>query len=239
MVTKKEFQDLKDEFDLQRQEITDLKNKVLKLELLLNEVVSEKAIASHVSDLLHEKIDDLQQYSRRNCLVLEGLPVTTNESVNDLKDKVREAVTNDLNINSTEFDNEFDKTHRIGPVSDGQKQKVIVRFKSHSFRSKIYRVRKECARRDLKVRLSLTKRRQDLLNFAQTQLEDEPNFKFVYADEDGNLKLRTKDPVGRKSVFTFKNECDIAQLITGISVNNDEFQALDENFEEFDNPNNS
>ena len=42
MVTKKEFQDLKDEVAFQQQEITDLKSKVLKLELLLNEVVSEK-----------------------------------------------------------------------------------------------------------------------------------------------------------------------------------------------------
>ena len=96
---------------------------------MLNEVVSEKVIASHVSDLLHEKIDDLQQYSRRNCLILDGLPVTTNESISDLKVKVRETVINDLNIDSAEFDNEFDKTHRIGPVSDGQNQKVIVRFK--------------------------------------------------------------------------------------------------------------
>ena len=153
MVTKKEFQDLKDEVAFQQQEITDLKSKVLKLELLLNEVVSEKVITSHVSDLLHEKID-LQQYSRRNCLILDGLPVTTNESISDLKVKVTETVINDLNIDSAELDNEFDKTHRIGPVSDGQNQKVIVHFKSHSFRSKIYRVRKKCARRDLKVRLS-------------------------------------------------------------------------------------
>ena len=150
MVTK-EFQDLKDEVDSQRQEIVDLKSKVLKLEVLLNQVVSEKAIASHVSDLLHEKIDNLQQYSRRNCLVLDGLPVIANESVSDLKVKVKETVVNDLKIDSTEFDNEFENTHRIGPVSDnGQNQKVIVRFKSHSFRSKICRVRKECARRDIK-----------------------------------------------------------------------------------------
>ena len=130
MVTKKEFQDLKDEVDSQWQEIADLKSKVLKLEVLLHQVVSEKAIASHVSDLLPEKIDNLQQYSRRNCLVLDGLPVIANESV-----KVKETVVNDLKIDSTEFDNEFDKTHRIGPVSDnGQNQKVIVCFKSHSFR---------------------------------------------------------------------------------------------------------
>ena len=144
-----------------------------------------------------------------------------------------------MNIDSTEFDNEFDKTHRIGPVSDGQNQKVIVHFKSNSFRSKIYHVRKECARCDLKVKLSLTKRRQNLLNFAQTHLQDEPNLKFVYADEDGNLEVRTKNPVGRKFVFSFKIEKDIAQLITRISVNNDGFQVLHGDFEEFDNQNNS
>ena len=101
MVTKKEFQDLKDEIDSQRQEIADLKSKVLKLAVLLNQVVSEKAIASHVSYLLHEKIDNLQQYSRRNCLNLDGLPVIANESVSDLKVKVKEKVVNDLKIDST------------------------------------------------------------------------------------------------------------------------------------------
>ena len=49
MVTKKEFQDLKDEVDSQLQEMADLKSKVLKLEVLLNQVVSEKAVASHVT----------------------------------------------------------------------------------------------------------------------------------------------------------------------------------------------
>ena len=64
-------------------------------------------------------------------------------------------------------------------------------------------------------------------------------FKFVYPDEDGNLKVRTKDPVGRKFVFSFKSERDIAQLITRISVDNDGFQVLHGDFEEFDNQNNS
>ena len=100
---------------------------------------------------------------------------------------------------------------------------------------KIYRVRKECARRDIKVRLLLTKRRQSLLNFAQTHLENEPNFKFVYADEDGNLKVRTKEPVGRKFVFSFNNEKDIAQLINRIDVESEAFQVLHSDFEVFDN----
>ena len=59
------------------------------------------------------------------------------------------------------------------------------------------------------------------------------------ADEDGNLKVRTKDPFGRKFVFSFKSERGIAQLITRISVDNDGFQVLHGDFEEFDNQNNS
>ena len=85
------------------------------------------------------------------------------------------------------------------------------------------------------MRLSLTKRRQHLLDVAQKQLQDEPNFKFVYADEDGNLKVRTKDPVRRKFVFSFNNERDIAELITRISIDNDGFQELHRDFVEFDN----
>ena len=94
---------------------------------------------------------------------------------------------------------------------------------------------KECARRDIKVRLSLTKRQQNLLNFAQTHLENEPNFKFVYADEDGNLNVRTKESVGRKFVFSFNNEKDIAQLINRIGVESEAFQVLHSDFEVFDN----
>ena len=86
-----------------------------------------------------------------------------------------------------------------------------------------------------KSEIILTKRQQNLLIFAQTHLENEPNFKFAYADEDGNLKVRTKEPVGRKFTFSFNNEKYIAQLINRIGVESEAFQVLHSDFEEFDN----
>ena len=40
------------------------------------------------------------------------------------------------------FDYEFDKFHRIGAV-DGDKQNVLVRFRSHQFPSELYYPRKK------------------------------------------------------------------------------------------------
>ena len=75
-----------DNLEEQVKELSPLKNEVKKL-------VDINAVATKVSDNLSKELERLQQYSRRNCLVLENIPLTKKESLKDLESKVESAVT--------------------------------------------------------------------------------------------------------------------------------------------------
>jgi hypothetical protein len=62
-------------------------------------------------DLLETKLDEQEQYSRRNCLLIHGIPETSSKENTDtlVIDTIRER----LNIPITEED--LDRTHRLGP----------------------------------------------------------------------------------------------------------------------------
>ena len=49
---------------------------------------SKLAIAEHVSSTLHEQIDNQEQYSRRKCLIFEGIKVEQKEKDSDLEETI-------------------------------------------------------------------------------------------------------------------------------------------------------
>ena len=66
------------------------------------------------TDILTKKnlmsdVDDLEQYSRRNCLLLYGVQENENENANDI---VLKTMSEELDIEIKE--NDSDRTHRIG-----------------------------------------------------------------------------------------------------------------------------
>ena len=97
-------------------ELLPLKSKVEKL-------TDCNAILSNVNDKLSREVELLQQYSRRNCVVLEGIPTHKNESMESLQGKVETAIKG-MGISQEEYTSEFDKTHRIGPVRNHKEQRV-------------------------------------------------------------------------------------------------------------------
>ena len=49
---------------------------------------SKLAISEHVSSSLHKQIDNQKQYSRRKCLIFEGIKVEQKEKGSDLKKRI-------------------------------------------------------------------------------------------------------------------------------------------------------
>jgi len=109
-------------------ETQSLRNKVESLELHQVKLEASLVISQGVNSVFEEKLDDLQQYSKRSCLIFDNMPVETNEMEEIVKEKISNVVANDLHLPSTEID----KAHRIGPVKDG-KQSIIAKFKGHGF----------------------------------------------------------------------------------------------------------
>ena len=84
-----------------------------------------------------ERVNDLEQYSRRLCVNISGIPETANEStdqiVTDLGKMTGVAVA----------PADIDRTHRIGKVKEDGIRNIIVRFTNFTKRQEFYNARRE------------------------------------------------------------------------------------------------
>ena len=60
-------------------------------------------------------------------------------------------------------------------------------------------------KKKLKLKLSLTKRRTKIINYAHRITESVPEVKFAYADVNGNLKIRLHEQREGKYTFPFNS----------------------------------
>ena len=226
---RKEIDDLK----LQLQDTDNLKAQVktltesvemLKKELLL--VNNKLEVSSHVNNVLSEQVDNLQQYSRRYSILLENVPKKVNEQTNDVEREVKKILTQEYKVDPNKLETEFDKAHRLGKVTEDNKQTIIIRFKSHSFRSNLYVGRKHSqgqgqGHRNMpyKLRVALTEKRRKLLSEAQRKIDGNPKVAFAFANVNGDIKIRTVDQVNNKQVFDIKSSLDIDILLETVNSN--------------------
>ena len=85
----------------------------------------------------NDQLNDLEQYSRRLCINISGIPETANEStdqiVTDLARMAGVAVT----------PADLDRTHRIGKPGTGKTRAIIARFANFAKRQELYNARRE------------------------------------------------------------------------------------------------
>ena len=74
-------------------EISDLRNSMKDSTKYIEILSSQVLITSHVTEKLRNELDRLDQYSRRNSLVIRGIPAKPRESVADVEKKVKEVIT--------------------------------------------------------------------------------------------------------------------------------------------------
>ena len=97
-----------------------------------------------------------------------------------------------------DIQNNIDKLHTIGKNdSNRNTQSVIVKFKTHSFKEKVYRKKHAIKSNRIKLRPSLTKRRQDLLDEVNKSISEsnDPDLpvKLAFPDVHGTLKVLMKE----------------------------------------------
>ena len=112
----------------------------------------------NVNQLSSQELDDLHQYQRRSCLVIDGINPQENETTEEINQKVKNVLTKNLNLPEDEVEQELDKYHCLGPATAG-KQSTILRFRSHGFKEKVYHRRKTIKGKKIKVKMSLTRHR--------------------------------------------------------------------------------
>ena len=125
-----------------------------------NEKIKE---LEETTDILAEKnksltsdVDELEQYSRRNCLLMHGVQENEDENTVDVVD---------IDIK----ENDLDRTHWIGNRNrkDGKPLAIIVKFTHYATRNKIYSNKKKLKGKKFLITESLTSRRYHLFKKAQ------------------------------------------------------------------------
>ena len=148
----RKIENLNGKLKKQNSTITILQNNV--------EVLNEQC--SKLQKDINTKCEELEQYSRRQCLRFQGIVKPRKEKVEDVINLVK-----DCFAEHTVYipDTVLDRAHRIGPVykdkSDQNIQGIIVKFNNFRYRSMFYKNRKKL-KQGKRVRIDLTSYRYNL-----------------------------------------------------------------------------
>ena len=86
---------------------------------------SELVITKNVNDILTNEVDDLQQYQQRQCIVIDGLQTTPNETIIQVTEKAENALAQHLKLDPDEVVNQIDKCHSTDLLKDDGTQSAI------------------------------------------------------------------------------------------------------------------
>ena len=111
---------------------------------------------------LEEEVDSLQQYSRRNCLLIHQVHEVPKEDTDELALGI---IKEKLNIHLDGSD--LDRSHRIGRKTNTKSRPIIVKFTSYNTRNKVFRAKRKLKGLGITITESLTKHRMQLLNEAK------------------------------------------------------------------------
>ena len=204
--------------------ITNLEDHVKKVVRRNVELADQLASTQHELGTAKEefsiKIDDLEQYGRKQSLRIEGIEVVPGET-NTLLAKNVVSALNELGADVKEAD--FVRLHRSGrSYTDRAGKRVaqtIVRFNAWAPRHRAFATRyigtkEQREKRPFYVRHDLTKRRHNLLAKAQHALDDHP-YMHYYADGECNLVIMNRDS---KVKTYFNTERELADVINGAAA---------------------
>lgn len=151
---------------------------------------------------LEVRLDEMEQYSRVNCLEINGVPEAENENTYD----VVQAVGHSLGIEITE--DMVDACHRLGSKQEGRKRGIIVKFTRRDVKEDVLnkrKIKRNFNTHDLNIKNSpaevvyinesLSPNRRKILNAARA-LKREKGYTFVWV-RNGRVFLRKSegDPV--------------------------------------------
>lgn len=190
-------------------------------------ILNHESFRSHISDILLEKVstlesridsleyqlDDLEQYSRRNCIKITGVAEGKEENT----DEVALNVINKLILGPDKTSISLDKverSHRVGKPRDDRPRDIIVKLTSYRDRALVYAKKSnlktynqnELNAHKIFINESLTRKRMDLL-VATKKIFKEKRINSVWT-YDGRIMAKTH--TGKK--WTITRSTDIVKL---------------------------
>ena len=165
------------------------KDRKAKDEIIIKIQTQVTELTDKVSNL-SVQVDEQEQYSRRNCLLINGVEENRNEDTDTLSINI---VNEHLGLDIQPSD--IDQTHRIGNKNKARKKgrAIIIKFTRYNTRKKVFMNKRKFKGTNTSVTESLTSLRMIKLKDAR----DEYGFNKVWTSdgrivvmEEGSAKLR-------------------------------------------------
>ena len=149
-----------------RKFLSDPENIAMMREALLGPVMDELRSARSllreketIIEGLEQKVDQLEQYTRRNSLRISGLPEEEDE---DCYEKVLSTLNTKLSLSPPLSIDHIDCLHRTGKSHPNKPRQVIVKFTSYQHRRRVMAQRRQLRGTNLYVNEDLTRKRNAL-----------------------------------------------------------------------------
>ena len=110
------------------------------VEELITSDLRVKEVKLQIEDI-GNKLDDLENRSRRNNLCFEGIPESPNETWQESESKIKHLISSHMPEVGTDF--VIERAHRVGrPRSDSKPRKIVARFLSYKDREAVFKAKK-------------------------------------------------------------------------------------------------
>lgn len=174
--TQKENDKLKEEIRQLKQEADISKDEKIQLQR-----ECEKSMKT-----IEGKLNDLEQYDRRNNVRVTGIKDKERETAEDTIKTVIETLNSEIpGLNLEE--NDIDVAHRLGKFEQGKKRQIIVRLKRRMIKYKIMRQKKSLKGKNIYISEDLTKLNQEVFSSVRKKMKDVVSAAWT---QDGAIKYR-------------------------------------------------
>ena len=135
-------------------------------EEIIKNLEENVSVMNKTVENLEKEIDKLEQYSRRNCLLVDGIAETDDEVTDYL---VMETISTKINIEISPAD--LDRTHRVGKKKAGQNKPrpIIVKPSRYNVRKRVFFQQKNLKGSNISIMESLTPKRMEILKKAKVK----------------------------------------------------------------------
>nr|XP_054775106.1 uncharacterized protein LOC129283295 [Lytechinus pictus] len=192
----REIQALRERLEQTESKVMDLETELQTQASILTSLQKEKVSTTDAIKSLKAKLNEEEQYLRRNCLRLYGILESDYEDT----DAVMVNLANkDLGVNVTLGD--IDRSHRVGaPRRPVDKMKpprpIIVKFSSYRVRNLVIKNRKRLKGKHIGIEEDLTATNIILLQKAKDEMKNKSNVTAAWST-DGKITVLVKATNGR------------------------------------------
>lgn len=155
------------------------------LESTIKSLQKENAELKAKIEILEAKVDNAEQYSRRNCLRIAGVPEDQQENTDEYVTKLTKDLGVDVELNDIE------RSHRVGRPRALGRPRDIVKFVSYRTRRRVYGARTQTKAKGFMgvyINEDLTQTRSRLLRKARAMMKAK-QIKSTWSS-DGTILLR-------------------------------------------------